>query len=299
MILLILMMWVSIIMRETTVMADANMSKPIALDLGTRTVKLNDGNTMPIIGLGTYSLTGNECTSSVLTALKNGYRLIDTAYIYHNEESIGEAIKNSGIPREEIFITTKLYPTQYANAAKAIDDALARLGVNYIDLMLLHHPGAYDVDAYKAMENAVKAGKIRSIGLSCYYTKELTALLPQITIVPAIIQNEIHPYYQDSEVIEYIQNKGIVVEGWYPLGGRGYTKELLSNKVLLAIGAKYNKTAAQVILRWNLQRNIVVIPGSSDPTHIQENMDIFNFALTAEDMEKISQLNRDEKHDWY
>lgn len=276
-----------------------NMDKVIPLDLTSKTVKLNDGNIMPVIGLGTYSITGDECVRSVSSALKNGYRLIDSAYIYRNEEDIGQAIRHSGIPREEIFITTKLYPSQYANAEKAIDDALERLGVGYINLMLLHHPGRNDVEAYKAMEKAVKEGRIRSIGLSCYYIKELSEFLPQITITPALVQNEIHPYYQDKEVTDYIQQKGIIVEGWYPLGGRGYTKEMLSNEVLSKIGSKYGKTAAQVILRWNLQRNIVVIPGSSNPSHIKENMDIFDFELTAEDMEQISQLDRNEKHDWY
>lgn len=275
------------------------MSNVIHLNLATKTVTLNDGNIMPIIGLGTYSLTGDVCISSVSVALKSGYRLIDTAYIYNNEESIGKAIKNSGIQREEIFITTKLYPNQYANAESAINDALKRLDVDYIDLMLLHHPGKDDVNAYKAMEKAVKGGKIHSIGLSCYYIKELKEFLPQITIIPALVQNEIHPYYQDTSVIEFIQKKGIVVEGWYPLGGRGYTKDMLSDEVLKDIGKKYHKTVAQVILRWNLQRNVVIIPGTSNPAHMKENMDIFDFELTEEDMQKISQLNRNEKHDWY
>lgn len=264
-----------------------------------KTVTLNDGNIMPVIGLGTYSLTGDICVNAVSQALQSGYRLIDTAYIYHNEESIGKAVKNSDIPREEIFITTKLYPNQYADAVSAIDDALERLDVEYIDLMLLHHPGKHDVDAYKAMEQAVRDGKIRSVGLSNYYIEELESFLPQVTIKPALVQNEIHPYYQDKAVTDYIQRQGIIVEGWYPLGGRGYTEKMLENKVLNEIGGKYGKTAAQVILRWNLQRNIIVIPGTSNPAHMAENMNIFDFELTAEDMEKISRLDRNEKHDWY
>jgi len=284
---------------RAAIIGDENMSNVVYLNLATKTVKLNDGNIMPIIGLGTYSLTGDVCVNSISEALKAGYRLIDTAYMYHNEESIGKAIKDSGLPREKIFITTKLYPNQYANADSAIDDALKRFGVDYIDLMLLHHPGKNDVKAYKAMEEAVKAGKIRSIGLSCYYIKELSEFLPQITIMPALVQNEIHPYYQDTKVVDFIQKKGIVVEGWYPLGGRGYTKEMLADEVLKDIGKKYNKTAAQVILRWNLQKNVVIIPGSSSPAHMKENMDIFDFELSDEDMNRISRLNRDEKHDWY
>lgn len=298
-ILIIFVTVLPIIIQEAIARGKDNMSEMIHLDLATKTVKLNDGNIMPIIGLGTYSLTDDVCVNSVSAALKTGYRLIDTAYMYHNEESIGQAIKNSGISREEIFITTKLYPNQYANAEAAIEDALKRLDVDYIDLMLLHHPGKDDVRAYKAMEKAVKNGKIHSIGLSCYYIKELSEFLPQITIMPALVQNEIHPYYQDTDVIEFIQKKGILVEGWYPLGGRGYTKDMLNNEVLKDIGKKYNKTAAQVILRWNLQRNVIIIPGTSNPAHMKENMDIFNFELTDDDMKKIKQLNRDEKHDWY
>lgn len=296
---IILLMSLPLVMRGASAKGEDNMHNIIHLNLATKTVKLNDGNIMPIIGLGTYSLMGDICVNSVSEALKAGYRLIDTAYMYHNEESIGKAIKNSGIPRKEIFITTKLYPNQYANAEAAIDDALARLDVEYIDLMLLHHPGKNDVKAYKAMEEAIKAGKIRSIGLSCYYIKELSEFLPQITIMPALVQNEIHPYYQDTKVIEFIQRKGIVVEGWYPLGGRGYTKEMLADEVLKDIGKKYNKTAAQIILRWNLQKNVVIIPGTSNSAHMKENIDIFDFELTDEDMKKISRLNRDEKHDWY
>jgi len=149
------------------------------------------------------------------------------------------------------------------------------------------------------MEQAVKDGKINSLGLSNYYIKELEFFLPQIEIKPVVVQNEIHPYYQETDVVAYIQRQGIAVEGWYPLGGRGYTEALLNNKELAAIGAKYGKTAAQVILRWNLQRNIIVIPGSQNPKHIKENMDIFDFSLTQEDMEKIRRLDCSEKHDWY
>lgn len=298
-ILAIFMAVLPLLIREADALGENEMINATPLDLTTKTVKLNDGNIMPIIGLGTYSLTGDVCVKSVSAALAQGYRLIDSASIYYNEESVGKAVKNSGIPRDEIFITTKLYPNQYANAESAINEALNKLGVGYIDLMLLHHPGRYDVEAYKAMEKALKDGKIRSIGLSCYYIKELTEFLPKVTIMPALVQNEIHPYYQDTDATDFIQKKGIIVQGWYPLGGRGYTKELLGNKVLNEIGAKYGKTAAQVILRWNLQRNVIVIPGSSNPSHMKENMDIFDFELTSEDMENISKLNRNEKHDWY
>ena len=265
----------------------------------TKTVLLNSGYEMPIAGLGTYSLQGDVCVNSITAFLNAGGRLIDTAYMYGNEESVGRAVRASSVPREEIFVITKLYPNQFANAEASIDEALRKLGLDYIDMMLLHHPGSNDVSAYKAMERAVKAGKIRSIGLSNWYVKELESFLPQITIRPALVQNEIHPYYQENDVIPYIQQKGIVVQGWFPLGGRGYTAALLGNEVISSIAQAHGKSSAQVILRWNLQKGVVVIPGSSNPDHIRENLDLFDFELTDEEMAKINGLDRNEKHDWY
>lgn len=268
-------------------------------DFTNQRVKLNSGYYMPIVGLGTYALSDSECVNSVTALLNNGGRLIDTAYMYHNEQAVGKAIRQSSVPREEIFVTTKLYPNQFANAAQAIDEALEKLDVEYIDLMLLHHPGANDVAAYKAMEQAVRDGKIRSIGLSNWYVEELETFLPQVSITPAVVQNEIHPYYQENNVIPYIQNLGIVVEGWYPFGGRGHTKEMLSDPVISAIAQAHNVTSAQVILRWNLQKGVAVIPGSSNPDHIKENLNIFGFQLTESEMAQINALDRNEKHDWY
>lgn len=268
-------------------------------DMENKTVMLNSGYNMPVLGLGTYSLTGETAVKSVVSELQSGGRLIDTAYMYHNEEDIGEGIRQSGVPREEVFVETKLYPNQYSDAENAIDEALEKLGVEYIDLMLLHHPGKNDVEAYKAMEKAVADGKIRSIGLSNWYIEELEDFLPQITIMPAVVQNEIHPYYQEIEVVPYIQSLGIVVQGWYPLGGRGHTTELLSDETIKKIAETHNVSSAQVILRWNLQRNVIVIPGSSNPEHIKENLDIFGFELSEDEMKQIKNLNRDEKHDWY
>lgn len=268
-------------------------------NIDTKKVKLNSGYYMPLNGIGTYSLVDNECYDSIIYALDSGVRLIDTAYMYHNEEQIGKAIKDSKVKREEIFITTKIYPSQFYQPEQAIDEALKKLDVEYIDLMLLHHPGDNDVKAYKAMEKYVKEGKIRSIGLSNWYKEELNEFLPQIEIMPAVVQNEIHPYYQENDVIPFIQEKGIVVEGWYPFGGRGYTKELLTNDVISDIAKKHNVTSAQVILRWNLQKGVVVIPGSSNPQHIKENTELYDFKLTDEEMNAINKLNKDEKHDWY
>ena len=273
-------------------------------NFNTRTVMLNSGYEMPINGLGTYSLHGDECINSVKSALSSGVRLIDTASAYGNEEEIGQAIREAideGIvKREDIFVTTKIYPgTEMANPEESIQACLDRLNIGYVDLMLLHHPDTNDVKAYKAMEQFVRDGKIRSIGLSNWYIEELEEFLPQITITPAVVQNEIHPYYQEHNVVPYIQEKGIVTEGWYPFGGRGYTKKLLGDETLNAIAENHSVTAAQVILRWNLQRGVVVIPGSSNPDHIKENTDIYGFTLSDKEMSQIALLNRNEKHDWY
>ena len=272
-------------------------------DFESHTVLLNSGYAMPIMGLGTYSLDHDTCVNSVKTLLENGGRLIDTAYMYHNEEAVGEGVRQAmeeyNIPREDIFVITKLYPNQFSDPAAAIDMALDKLDIGYIDMMLLHHPGTDDVKAYKAMETYVEQGKIRSLGLSNWYVEELTSFLPQVSITPALVQNEIHPYYQEQDVVPFIQEKGIVVQCWYPLGGRGYTAELLGDETISSIAKAHNVSSAQVILRWDLQRGIVVIPGSSNPEHIKENLDLFSFELTDEEMAAINALDRDEKHDWY
>jgi diketogulonate reductase-like aldo/keto reductase len=266
-------------------------------------VRLNSGYDMPIMGLGTYSLDRNTCVNSVKALLRNGGRLIDTAYMYGNEEAVGEgvrqAMKEYNIPREEIFVITKIYPSQFDAPEKAIDLALKKLNIGYIDMMLLHHPGTGDADAYKVMEKYVAQGKIRSLGLSNWYVKELTDFLPKVSITPALVQNEIHPYYQEQDVVPFIQEKGIVVQCWYPLGGRGHTSELLNDGTISSIAKAHGVSSAQVILRWDLQRGIVVIPGSSNPDHIKENLDLFGFELSDEEMARINALDRNEKHDWY
>lgn len=296
--LLMLVMTTALFSVSALAEASESASAPV-FDLEQGTVLLNSGYTMPIMGLGTYSLTDEECYNSVTALLEAGGRLIDTAYMYHNEASVGRAVRDSGVPREEIFVITKLYPSQFAGADTAIDEALEKLDIGYIDLMLLHHPGTGDVEAYKAMEHAVEDGKIRSIGLSNWYIEEMEEFLPQVNIMPALVQNEIRPYYQENDVIPYIQSLGIVVQGWYPFGGRGHTAELLGDEVIVDIAGAHGVTAAQVILRWNLQKGVVVIPGSSNPEHIRENLDILDFSLTEEDMARINALDRGEKHDWY
>ena len=273
-------------------------------NLDSRTVTLNSGYEMPINGLGTYSLHGETCVNSVKSALQSGVRLIDTASAYGNEEEVGrairEAIDEGVIKREDVFVITKIYPgSEMANPEQSIQACLDRLDIGYVDMMLLHHPDRNDVQAYRAMEKFVEDGKIRSLGLSNWYVKELESFLPQVTITPALVQNEIHPYYQENDVIPYIQNLGIVVQGWYPLGGRGHTAELLGDEVISAIAQAHGVSSAQVILRWNLQKGVVVIPGSSNPDHIKENTELYGFELTNEEMAQINALDRNEKHDWY
>ena len=291
--------------RQTGIEMGANQgaAQVGVFDFENRTVLLNSGYTMPIMGLGTYALDHDTCVNSVKALIANGGRLIDKAYMYGNEEAVGEGVRLAmaeyGVPREEIFVITKIYPSQFSDPEAAIEMALEKLDIGYIDMMLLHHPGSNDVNAYLTMEKYVAAGKIRSLGLSNWYIEELTEFLPQVNIKPAMVQNEIHPYYQEQEVVPFIQEKDIVVQCWYPLGGRGYTKQLLTDETITAIASAHGVSAAQVILRWDLQRGIVVIPGSSNPDHIRENLNLFSFELTSEEMEQIAALDRDEKHDWY
>ena len=217
-------------------------------------IRLNSGYDLPVVGLGTYALHGSTCTNAVISAIKSGYRLIDTASFYGNEREVGEGVRKSGVAREEIFVQTKLYPNQYGHAEKAIDEALRKLDTGYIDMMLLHHPASNDTAAYTAIERAVRDGKVRTAGISCYYIRETDSFLPKVSVKPALIQNEIHPFYQDSPVVRHIQSlpENIAVQAWYPLGGRGYTGTMLGNPVLGEIAAGHGKTPAQVILRWNL-----------------------------------------------
>ena len=268
------------------------------------TVVMNNGILLPGAGIGTYSLHGATCVNSVYSALKSGVRLIDTAYMYGNEEEVGQAVRQAvaeGIcKREDITVITKIYPgSQYRNPEAAIEQALAKLDIGYIDIMLLHHPGENDVKAYKAMEKYQAAGKIKSLGISCFYVKELSEFLPQVRVKPVLVQNEIHPYYQDTAVVDYIHKQGIVVQAWYPLGGRGHQGELLKDPVLADIAKAHGKSIVQVILRWHWQRNVVAIPGSSNPAHIAENHDILDFKLSDGEMARIAALDRHEKHDWY
>ena len=266
---------------------------------------LNSGYEMPILGIGTYRLSQSEAEDSVYWALRDGYRLIDTARIYGNEAGVGRgirrAIEEGIVTREEIFVTTKMWTSDYNNGESAVDASLSRLGLDYIDLMILHHSQpSNDVQAYQAMEAAVKEGKLRSIGLSNYYTPDdFDRLVDAVSITPALLQNETHPYHQSMEMKEHLKQYGTVMESWYPLGGRGHTQTLFNDAVIAGIAQAHGKTSAQVLLRWHLQAGNIAIPGSSNEAHIQENFEIYDFELTDAEMEEIRKLDRNERFSTY
>lgn len=265
-------------------------------------VALNSGYTMPAIGLGTWTLTDEQAEASVYAALKTGMRLIDTARYYGNEVGVGRgirrAIDDGFVTREEIFVTSKIMPGDYDRAAQGIDDSLRDTGLDYIDLMLIHQPGWNDEAVYRAMEQAVRDGKVRSIGISNYYSPEMVEeILSFAEIMPVVIQNENHLYYQNAVLRDYAAQYGIVVESWYPFGGRGHTQEHFSNKTIVRIAEAHGKTPAQIILRWQIQEGYIAIPGSSNPEHIAENFDIFDFELSQEEMQAIHALDRQERYE--
>jgi diketogulonate reductase-like aldo/keto reductase len=256
------------------------------------TVLLHNGVKMPYFGLGVYKVEeGNEVIDSVKTALEVGYRAIDTAALYENEEGVGKAIKASGIPRKEIFVTTKVWNTDhgYEKTLKAFDKSISKLGLDYVDLYLIHWPGKDTfIDTWRALEKLYRDGRVRAIGVSNFKPHHLQTLMEHSEEKPVINQVELHPYFQQKELREFCKQHDIVVEAWSPLG-RG---QVLDDPVLAEIGKKYGKTPAQVTLRWHLQNDIVIIPKSVTPSRIKENADIFDFELTAEDMEQIDQLDK-------
>lgn len=256
------------------------------------TVLLHNGVKMPYFGLGVYKVEeGNEVIDSVKTALEVGYRAIDTAALYENEEGVGKAIKASGIPRKEIFVTTKVWNTDhgYEKTLKAFDKSISKLGLDYVDLYLIHWPGKDTfLDTWRALEKLYRDGRVRAIGVSNFKPHHLQTLMEHSEEKPVINQVELHPYFQQKDLREFCKQHDIVVEAWSPLG-RG---QVLDDPVLAEIGKKYGKTPAQVTLRWHLQNDIVIIPKSVTPSRIKENADIFDFELTAEDMEQIDQLDK-------
>ncbi len=256
-------------------------------------VSLNNGVKMPMEGFGVFQVPDPaQCKESVLAAIRNGYRLIDTAAAYMNEEAVGDAIRECGIPREELFITTKLWVQDmesYETAAKAIDVSLKKLGLDYLDLYLFHQPMKDYIGAYRAMEDAYKAGKIRAIGVCNCYPEILANVCETVEIMPAVNQIELHPFFQQPKALELMKSYGVVPEAWGPLAeGRN---NIFAHPVLTQIGEKYGKTPAQVALRWNVDRGVVIIPKSVHEDRMQQNMDIWDFELSAEDMEAIAALD--------
>ena len=256
-------------------------------------VTLNDGNKIPQFGLGVYMIPGDDNTKEAcLEAFRAGYRHIDTAHAYQNERGVGAAVKESGIPREEIWITTKLWPSEYGEGktAEAIDKMLSRLDTDYIDLLLLHQQFGDYIGAWKDMEKAVATGKVKSIGISNFESERLEELLDAATIKPSVLQVECHPYYQQTQLKERIAKYGTVIESWYPIGHGD--KDLLNEPVFTELAEKYGKNNVQIILRWHIQEGTIVFPKSTNPKHIQDNIDIFDFELTAEEMERIRALDK-------
>lgn len=256
-------------------------------------VTLNDGNKIPQFGLGVYMIPGDENTKEAcLEAFRAGYRHVDTAHAYQNERGVGAAVKESGIHREEIWITTKLWPSEYGEGktTEAIDKMLSRLDTDYIDLLLLHQQFGDYIGAWKDMEKAVAAGKVKSIGISNFESERLEELLDTATIKPSVLQVECHPYYQQTQLKERIAKYGTVIESWYPIGHGD--KDLLNEPVFTELAEKYGKNNVQIILRWHIQEGTIVFPKSTNPKHIQENIDIFDFELTAEEMERIRALDK-------
>lgn len=254
-------------------------------------LELNNGLKMPQFGLGVFLIPdGKETINACLSAFKLGYRHIDTAHAYQNERGVGEALKQSGLKRKEVWITTKLWPSEYGEGKTlaAIDKMLERLQTDYIDLLLLHQQVGDYLSAWKDMEKAVKQGKVKSIGIS-NFKENLEDLLFNANIKPAAIQVECHPYYPQHELKARMAEFGTVLESWYPLGHGD--NALLNEPILKNLAAKYNKTTAQIILRWHIQEGNSVFPKSTNPVHIQENLDIFDFVLTDDDMQEIAKLD--------
>ena len=255
-------------------------------------ITLNDSTIIPQFGLGVYQVPEGEATyNTAIDALNMGVRHIDTAHAYQNERSVGKAVKASSIPREEIWITTKLWPHEYGEGktSDAIDKMLKRLDTDYIDLLLLHQQFGDYLGAWKDMEKAVKAGKVKSIGISNFESDRLEELCEAATIKPSVLQVECHPYYQQNALKERIAKYGTVIESWYPIGHGD--KGLIGESVFTKLAEKYGKSNVQIILRWHIQEGNIVFPKTTDPDHMKDNFDIFDFELTADEMAEIRALD--------
>ena len=256
-------------------------------------ITLNNGNKMPMAGIGVFMMSPAEAEASVESALRSGVRLIDTANGYMNESGTGRGIKKSGVKREDIFLVTKLWPTVYEKET-AVDETLARLGTDYIDLLFLHQPTANWREGYRNIEKAVKAGKVKAIGLSNFPDDELREAIDTMELKPQMVQVEAHPYYPQNELKQLLSENGMGLMAWYPLGHGD--KSLREEPVFKELAKKYGKSSAQIILRWHIQSGNVVIPGSKNPDHIRENINIFDFVLSDEDMAEIAKVNKNKRY---
>lgn len=254
-------------------------------------VTLNNGVEMPQMGYGVYQVSPAECERCVAEALSVGYRMIDTAQAYHNEEGVGNAVRKSGIDRKEVFLVSKVWISNYGyeKAKVSIDESLRRLQTDYIDLMLLHQPFCDRYGSYRALEEAYKEGKLRAIGVSNFYPARLADLCATVSVIPAVNQVELHPFFQQPDALKLMQEYGVTPEAWGPFaeGNHG----IFTHPVLTAIGEKYGKSPAQVALRWNVQRGVVVIPKSVKAERMAQNFDIWDFTLSEEDMAEIAKLD--------
>lgn len=286
--------------RETT--SHTSTDNPVKTTTrGVPLLNLNNGVEMPQFGLGVFMIPeGEVAKNTVLTALKNGYRHIDTAHAYGNERSVGQAVKESGIPREEIWITSKLWPNEYGEGKTlpAIDKMLRRLGVEYIDLVYLHQPVGNYVGAWHELEKAVEQGKVRAIGISNFdFNDDLfKSIADSMTVKPAAMQIECHPYAQRKHWQDMLRSRNIVLESWFPLGGRESKGELLRDPEINRIAEAHGNTAAQVIIRWHIQEGFSVIPGTDNPDYIKENISVFDFVLTDNEMQAIRALNKEKRY---
>ena len=273
-----------------------------SFDFEAKAVTLNNGYEMPIIGIETWMLDDDTAENAVYHALKDGYRLIDTARYYGNavgiQNGVKRAIEEGTVSREEIFITTKIVPYGFDDYSAAIEECNEALGLGYIDLMLIHQQGADEIELYRAIENAIDDKIVRSLGISNYYAEEDFARVTEgARIMPCIIQNENHPYYQNTDFQQYVSQYGIIIESYYSFGGRGHTQDLFGDETIVKIAETHNITSAQVLLRWQLQAGYIAIPGSGNPDHIAENFDIFDFELSDGEMSEIADMNTGERYE--
>lgn len=257
-------------------------------------LKLNNDVKMPVEGLGTFLMSPAEAEAASLAALEADYEHIDTANAYMNEKAVGRAIAKSGVARDKLFVSTKLWPSVYEAGDAAIEGTLNRLGLDYVDMLILHQPVGNYLAAWKTMEKAYKEGKVRALGLSNFPQEKIAEVIDHAEIKPQLVTVECHPYFAQSDLREYLSQYGIVIEAWYPLGHGD--KGLQEEPVFTKLAEKYGKTPAQVILRWHVQMDTSIIPGSKNPTHIADNADIFDFELTDEEMAEVAKLDDTKKY---